>query len=134
MLADSMRLKILLPYRVFADKEGVVNIIAETENGFYGFLPNRLDCIAALVPGILMYRSRDEGETFIAIDQGILVKTGPFVVVSVRQAIGGVDLGQLESAVRHEFLDLDKQQRSVRSTMARLESGFIRRFMELKHE
>lgn len=134
MLADSMRLKILLPYRVFADKEGVVNIIAETENGFYGFLPNRLDCIAALVPGILMYRTGDEGETFIAIDQGILVKTGPLVVVSVRQAIGGVDLGQLESAVRREFLDLDKQERSVRSTMAKLESGFIRRFMELKHE
>ncbi|AAM72265.1 MAG TPA: F0F1 ATP synthase subunit epsilon [Chlorobaculum sp.] len=129
-----MRLKILLPYRVFAIKERVLNIVAETELGSYGFLPNRLDCIAPLVPGILMYKTHDEGETFVAVDQGILVKTGPEVVVSVRHAIGGVDLGQLESAVKQQFLDLDERERSVRSTMAKLESSFIRRYMELKHE
>lgn len=134
MLADSMRLKILLPYKVFAIKERVLNIVAETELGAYGFLPNRLDCIAPLVPGILMYKTHDEGETFVAVDQGILVKTGPEVVVSVRHAIGGVDLGQLESAVKQQFLDLDERERSVRGTMAKLESSFIRRYMELKHE
>lgn len=134
MLADSMRLKILLPYKVFAIKERVLNIVAETELGSYGFLPNRLDCIAPLVPGILMYKTHDEGETFVAVDQGILVKTGPEVVVSVRHAIGGVDLGQLESAVKQQFLDLDERERSVRGTMAKLESSFIRRYMELKHE
>lgn len=134
MLGDSMRLKILLPYKVFAVKENVLDIIAETERGSYGFLPNRLDCIAPLVPGILMYKTANEGETFVAVDQGILVKTGPEVVVSVRHAIGGVDLGQLESAVKQQFLDLDERERSVRGTMAKLESSFIRRYMELKHE
>jgi F-type H+-transporting ATPase subunit epsilon len=133
MLADSMRLKILLPYKVFAVKERVLNIVAETERGSYGFLPNRLDCIAPLVPGILSYRAENEDETFVAVDQGILVKTGPEVVVSVRHAIGGVDLGQLESAVKREFVDLDERERSVRGSMARLESSFIRRYMELKH-
>lgn len=134
MLADSMRLKILLPYKVFAVKERVLNIVAETEKGSYGFLPNRLDCIAPLVPGILMYKTTEAGETFVAVDQGILVKTGPEVVVSVRHAIGGVDLGSLESAVKQQFLDLDERERSVRGTMAKLESSFIRRYMELKHE
>lgn len=134
MLADSMRLKILLPYKVFAVKERVLNIVAEMEKGSYGFLPNRLDCIAPLVSGILMYKTAEEGETFVAVDQGILVKTGPEVVVSVRHAIGGVDLGQLESAVKQQFLDLDERERSVRGTMAKLESSFIRRYMELKHE
>lgn len=133
MLADSMRLKILLPYKVFAVKERVLNIVAETERGSYGLLPNRLDCIAPLVPGILTYKTADEGETFVAVDQGILVKTGPEVVVSVRHAIGGVDLGLLESAVKREFVDLDERERSVRGSMARLESSFIRRYMELKH-
>ena len=134
MLAESMRLKILLPYKVFALKERVASIVAETERGSYGFLPNRLDCIAPLAPGILTYRVIGEGETFVAVDQGILVKTGPEVVVSVRHAIGGVDLGQLEAAVRREFLDLDERERGVRDTMAKLESSFIRRYMELKHE
>ncbi|HHE31956.1 MAG TPA: F0F1 ATP synthase subunit epsilon [Chlorobaculum parvum] len=129
-----MRLKILLPYKVFAVKERVLNIVAETEKGSYGFLPNRLDCIAPLVPGILMYKTTEAGETFVAVDQGILVKTGPEVVVSVRHAIGGVDLGSLESAVKQQFLDLDERERSVRGTMAKLESSFIRRYMELKHE
>lgn len=133
MLAESMRLKILLPYKVFAVKERVVNIVAETEKGSYGFLPNRLDCIAPLAPGILMYKCAGEGESFVAVDQGILVKTGPEVVVSVRHAIGGVDLGQLESAVKQQFLDLDERERNVRGTMARLESSFVRRYMELKH-
>lgn len=134
MLADSMRLEILLPYRLFALKERVLSIIAETESGSYGILPNRLDCIAPLVPGILSYQAAEEKEIFIAVDQGILVKTGALVVVSVRQAIGGVDLGQLESAVRQKFLDLDEQERSVRNSMAKLESSFILRFLELKHE
>jgi len=133
MLADSMRLKILLPYKVFAVKENVLDIVAETEKGSYGFLPNRLDCIVPLVPGILMYKTDVDGETFVAVDQGILVKTGPEVIVSVRHAIGGVDLGSLESAVKQQFLDLDERERSVRGTMAKLESSFIRRYMELKH-
>jgi F-type H+-transporting ATPase subunit epsilon len=134
MMAASMNLEILLPFRVYAKKAGVVKIVAETRNGSYGFLPNRLDCIAPLVPGILMYETPEEGETCIAIDQGILVKTGPKVVVSVRHALGGFDLGQLRSAVEKEFINLDERERSVRGALAKLESSFIRRYMELERE
>jgi F-type H+-transporting ATPase subunit epsilon len=134
MMAASIRLEILLPFRVYAKKAGVVKIIAETRNGSYGFLPNRLDCITPLVPGILTYETPEEGETCIAVDQGILVKTGPKVVVSVRHALGGFDLGQLRSAVEKEFLNLDDRERSVRGALAKLESSFVRRYMELQRE
>ena len=70
----------------------------------------------------------------MAVDEGVLVKTGPDVLVSVRHAIGGTDLGQLHEAVKREFLTLDEQEQSVRSVMAKMESGFIRRFMEFQHE
>ena len=56
------------------------------------------------------------------------------VLVSVRNAIGGTDLAELRAAVEQEFLDLDEQEKSVRSVLAKLESGFIRRMAEFHHE
>src|ERR1700722_19432986 len=87
-----MHLKILLPFGIFAEKAGVSRIVAETREGSYGLLPHRLDCVAALTPGILTYQTESEGEVFVAVDDGVLVKTGPDVLVSVRRAIGGADL------------------------------------------
>ena len=128
-----MNLKILLPFRVFARETGVVRIVAETDAGSFGLLPNRLDCVAALVPGILTFET-EEGEVYAAVDEGILIKTGAEVVVSVRNAIEGPDLGTLREAVKNEFLNLNEQEQSVRRVMAKMESGFIRRFAEFHHE
>ncbi len=55
------------------------------------------------------------------------------VLVSVRNAIGGTDLDQLHEAVKKQFLNLDEQEKSVRTVLAKMESGFIRRFMEFQH-
>jgi F-type H+-transporting ATPase subunit epsilon len=129
-----MNLKILLPFRIFAEKTGVLRIVAETRSGSFGLLPRRLDCVAALAPGILTYETAAEGEAYAAVDEGVLVKTGPEVLVSVRNAIGGADLGQLRAAVEREFLVLDDREKNVRSVLAKLESGFVRRFLELRHE
>jgi F-type H+-transporting ATPase subunit epsilon len=129
-----MNLKVLLPFQVFAEKPGVSRIVAETREGSFGLLPRRLDCVAALAPGILIYETEAEGEVFLAVDEGVLVKTGPDVLVSVRRALAGTDLGQLRDAVEREFLTLDEHEKSVRSVMARLEAGFLRRFASFQHE
>lgn len=129
-----MNLKVLLPFQVFAETTGVTRIVAETPNGSFGLLPHRLDCVAALAPGILIYESETEGEMFVAVDEGVLVKTGPDVLVSVRRAIGGTDLGQLREAVEKEFLTLDEHEQSTRTVMAKLETGFLRRFATFQHE
>ena len=109
-------------------------IVAVTHHGSYGFMPNRLDCVAAMAPGILVYKSKGESDTYIAVDEGVLVKAGPEVLVSVRRAIGGTDLNQLRATVDQEFLTLDEREKSVRSLMAKLETGFIRRFVSFQHE
>ena len=70
----------------------------------------------------------------MAVDEGVLVKTGLDVLVSVRNAIGGTDLGQLHEAVKREFLNLNEREQSVRSVMAKMESDFIRRLAEFHHE
>ena len=128
-----MNLKILLPFRIFAEKSGVLRIVAETRTGSFGLLPRRLDCVAALAPGILVFETAAEGEVCMAIDEGVLVKAGADVLVSVRNAIGGTDLGKLRAAVEQEFLNLDEQEKSVRSVLAKLESGFVRRFAAFHH-
>ena len=125
-----MNLKVLLPFEVYAEKSSVRRIVAETREGSFGMLPHRLDCVAALVPGILVYETEADGEVFVAVDEGILVKSGLDVLVSVRNAIGGTDLGQLRDAVEREFLSLNEREQNVRSVMAKLESGFIRRLAE----
>jgi F-type H+-transporting ATPase subunit epsilon len=71
---------------------------------------------------------------YVAVDHGVLVKTGFDVLVSVRNAIGGTDLGQLHTAVEKEFLTLDEREQDVRSVMTKLETGFLRRFAAIQHE
>lgn len=129
-----MHLKLLLPFQIFAEKADVSRIVAETREGSFGLLPHRLDCVAALAPGILTYETAADGEVFVAVDEGILVKTGTNVLVSVRNAIGGTDLSQLHALVEREFLTLDEREQSVRSVMAKMESGLIRRLAELHRE
>jgi F-type H+-transporting ATPase subunit epsilon len=129
-----MQLKILLPFQIFAEKTGVSRIVAETREGSFGLLPHRRDCVAALSPGILTYQNEAEGEVYVAVDEGVLVKAGLKVLISVRNAIGGTDLGQLHEAVDREFLNLNQREQSVRAVMAKMESDFIGRLAEFHHE
>jgi F-type H+-transporting ATPase subunit epsilon len=129
-----MRLKILLPFQIFTVCTGVSRVVAETPGGSFGILPHRLDCVAALSPGILTYENEADGEVFVAVDEGVLIKTGLDVIVSVRNAIGGTDLERLRAAVEQDFLAWDEQKKSERSVMAKMESGLIRRLAEFHHE
>ncbi len=129
-----MHLKVLLPFRVFADKTDVTRIVAETRDGSFGLLPRRRDCVAALVPGILTYESEADGEVFVAVDEGVLVKIGDVVRVSVRRASGGADLPSLRDAVQRDYLMLDALALAARAASQKLESGFVGRFARFHGE
>ena len=129
-----MTLEVSVPSQLFVAKAGVIRIVAVTHAGSFGLLPRRLDCVAALAPGILTYETQSDGEVFLAVDEGVLVKTGAEVLVSVRRAIGGTNLAKLREAVEREFLTLDEQEHSVRSVMAKLETAFLRRFASFLHD
>ncbi len=129
-----MRLEVLLPFRVFIDKTEVFRIVAETREGSFGLLPRRRDCVAALVPGILTYESEADGEVFVAVDEGVLIKIGDEVRVSVRRASGGADLASLRDAVRRDYLTLDALELGARAATQKLESGFVGRFARFHAE
>ncbi|MGA9097432.1 MAG: F0F1 ATP synthase subunit epsilon [Methanotrichaceae archaeon] len=124
-----MRLRVFLPMKILIDKE-ITKLVAEAENGSFGILPKHIDFVAALAPGILTFQSA-EGEEFLAIDEGILVKCATEVRVSTRNAVLSKDLGMLKQTVEQEFRNLDERERKTRSILAKLEIDFAKRFMKM---
>ncbi len=129
-----MTLKILLPFRVFAEINNVRRIVIETSEGSYGLLPQRVDCVAALVPGIFTYEAATGGVKYVAVDAGVMVKAGTQVLVSVRNAIGGAYLGKLGEMVKNDFESRADNERDIRSVMRTLESGFIYSFDKFRKD
>lgn len=128
-----MNLKVLLPFHIFVQQSDVSRLIAETREGSFGLLPHRLDCVAALVPGILSYESKGGNTRYLAVDEGVLVKSGAEVLVSVRRAIGGANLHDLQVAVKREFQVLEQREKEVRAAISKMQAAFIKRFTEYQH-
>jgi F-type H+-transporting ATPase subunit epsilon len=127
-----MNLRIFLPEKIVIDQE-VTKVVAEAEDGSFGILPKHIDFAAALIPGIFSFESKD-GEVFLAIDEGILIKCGSDVWVSTRKAVLGKSLGELKETVEHEFRSLDDRERKTRSILAKLEADFTKRFMKMQEK
>jgi F-type H+-transporting ATPase subunit epsilon len=126
-----MNLKVLLPTEIFIEQE-VTKVTAEAENGSFCLLPRHIDFVAALEPGILSFATKQGNEAFVAVDEGILVKCGNEVLVSTRNAIVGAQLGQLKQTVEKEFKGLGDREKKARTAVAKIEAGFVRRFLELQ--
>jgi F-type H+-transporting ATPase subunit epsilon len=127
-----MRLTVLLPTEILVDEE-VAKVVAEAQNGSFCLLPRHIDFVAALVPGLLSFvKTADGAEEFLAVDEGLLVKCGPQVLVSTRQGVRGEVLGLLRETVEKTFKVLSDQEKRARSALANLEANFIRRFLKLE--
>ena len=128
-----MKLKVLVPTKVFLE-ETVNQVNAEGKNGAFGLLPEHIDFVTALAPGILSYWTEEGKEVFIAVDEGILVKCGQEIVVSTEQAVKDADLKTLHQKVEQEFRRLNEQERMTRTALARLEAGLARGILEIGEE
>lgn len=125
-----MRLKLLTPAKAIID-QSVKKIIAEGTHGSFCLLPQHIDFLAALVPGLLTYVDDTGREHFAAVGEGILVKQAEQVLVSSPQATVGGELEQLRALVREQFVQQDEGQRAAHAASAKLEASFLRSFMEL---
>jgi F-type H+-transporting ATPase subunit epsilon len=134
MESTSMTLKILLPFKVFLETNKVSSVVIETSEGSYGFLPQRLDCVAALVPGILTYETESGKTEYVAVDAGIMVKAGTNVFISVRNALGGADLGKLGEMLKNEFKTKVENEKKESSLIVKFESEFIYSFNKFRKQ
>jgi F-type H+-transporting ATPase subunit epsilon len=126
-----MNLKILLPTSTLVDREAD-RVVAEAADGSFCLLPRHVDFVAAIVPGILSFTAAQGGEFFVAVDEGILVKQGDSVLVSVRNAAMGEKLRRLEETVAHQFRQRDQREKNAQRAMSRIEAGFVRRFLDIQ--
>lgn len=125
-----MKLKVLLPTDIFMER-AIVKVVAEGYDGSFCLEPRHIDFVSALQPGLLSYETEDGTEEFLAVDEGILVKCGEEVLVSVQSAVMGPDLGKLRATVEEEFRNLDEKEKTARTAMAKLEANLLRKFMDL---
>ena len=129
-----MNLSVLLPAAIFAEHNNVMRVVVDTPYGNMGFLPQRRDCVTPVTAGILTYQCSNEMEHYIAIDTGVLVKTGSRITVSVRHAVSDDNLTILQHIISKQFKQLSEQEKHVRSMFAKIESNFVRSFVEYNHD
>lgn len=128
---DHMRLEVFIPTARLVNA-AATKVVAEGPEGFFGLLPRHLDIAAALVPGLLVYVTAAGEERFLGIDEGLLVKCGVNVHVSVLAAFESDDLASLRAEIADRFLDLDDHERRARTALARLETAAIRHMLEFE--
>jgi F-type H+-transporting ATPase subunit epsilon len=125
-----MHLQVVLPTKILLELD-VLKVNAEAENGMFCLLPHHLDFVATLAPSLLSVISSEDEETFLAIDQGILVKQGDRVIVATQHAVQDGDLGMLKQTIEQQFHLIDEREKIARSVLAKLEISTIKGFIEL---
>lgn len=129
---NRMRLDIMTPEKKLVQKT-VDKIVAEARNGVFCLKPRHIDFLAELVPGILVYWI-GEDEFLWAVDRGILVKQSDRVMVSVRHAMQGEQLEELQSIVNQRLRKLSQKERETQIALEHLQADFVKRFVELQKQ
>lgn len=127
---EPMQLTVLGPTRHLVETE-TVKVTAEAQDGAFVLLPRHADLVTALAPGLLICLTPEGEERFFGLDEGVLVKEGRTVRVSVLAGFESADLESLRRRVRQDFVELDEAERAARTALARLEAGAIRRVLEV---
>lgn len=126
-----MNLLLSIPSHVVVDAP-VRKVVAESVSGSFCLLPRHADTAVVLVAGLLTYLPKDGDEVVVAVDHGLLVKTGASVRVSCQRAFVADDLASAEATVRERFRAQDDSERRARSAVLRLEADILRRLGELR--
>ncbi|MEX2435987.1 MAG: hypothetical protein WD735_04825, partial [Balneolaceae bacterium] len=120
------------PERILV-KTTVDKVIAEGLNGSFCIKPLHIDFVSSLKTGILLYQT-DENEHYIAVDEGILVKCGDMVMVSVLNGIEGSDLSKLEQAIRNQAHRTEAINKATGIAMKGMEAELLLHFMEMDRD
>lgn len=126
----SMELEIITPLGIERFGE-VLAIHAEGFEGNFTILPRHADYVSYIGPSIFAF-SRRGGDEYFGLDDGVLVKCGRKVSLSVRHAISGKSLPELKARVSGEFKNIDEGERKARRAMAELGGGIAKLILDLK--
>ena len=132
-MATEMRVRVRLPGGTLFD--GVAaRLNAVAQDGAFGILPNHTDFVTGLVPSVLLVAQTDGVERIFGIDEGLLVKIGHTVEISVRRGVESPDLETLHRTVDEFFEAVEDDERIARSALSRLEANMVRNFAGLRRD
>ena len=126
-----MNLTILLPEKTYWQGR-VKKVVGEAKNGSFCLLPAHIDFVTVMATGIFYTITEEGQEVYLAINEGVLLKTGKDVTLATRNAIQGENLGSLKRQVEGDFNRIDQQDRKARQALQKLEADFVRRFLDLE--
>jgi F-type H+-transporting ATPase subunit epsilon len=113
-------------------QENILKITLETLEGYYTLLPRHVDFVSALTAGIVTFLPEYSNEKYAACHQGIVVKKGEKITLSVQNAVLGETLSELQELIKIEFKQKEEQRKQLNTAMARLELGIMRGFKQLR--
>jgi F-type H+-transporting ATPase subunit epsilon len=128
---EGITLRVLTPRRELL-REDIARLRLPARDGVVGILPHHIDYVTVLVPGVATYERRDEGEAFLGIDEGLLVKRGADVLVATRNAVAGRDLGHVRRGLWQKIAERRDREAQARAAVARLETTFIQHFVTME--
>ncbi|HNW34860.1 MAG TPA: hypothetical protein PKM25_08010 [Candidatus Ozemobacteraceae bacterium] len=123
-----MTVRVRTPTRLVIATEGIRALKCETDTGRRTIEPRRLDGVVALIPGILTLRDASGKFIELAIDEGLLLKAGSAVTVSVRHAIRAEGKEPLQQALHTELMRIRSMETDLRSALTDLETRFMKEF------
>jgi F-type H+-transporting ATPase subunit epsilon len=112
-------------------KEKISKVVAEDLKGFFGILPKHIDFVTKIVPSILTYEG-PQGEGYIVLNEGILVKQGDTIQLATRDAFEGRDLGKLHETLERQIASEAEEEKQLGLEVTKLELGIIKSFYDLK--
>ncbi|HSL60012.1 MAG TPA: hypothetical protein VK866_19355 [Acidimicrobiales bacterium] len=125
-----MRLRVFAPGHEAVDTV-VERVAVQAVGGAFTLLPRHVDIVAVLETGLLAYRPVGDGEVFVAVDGGTVVKVGDDVVVSTPAAVVG-DLAELRQLVDDICVAREEHESAARLALGRLEVDVIQRLVHLE--
>ena len=123
-----MKLRILTPAEV-AFEEDVVHVTADDPTGSLGVRAGHAAMVTKLVPGIVIARTNG-GETYVAVNGGVMVVDGETVEIVSRQAIVSRDLAHLEGTVLEEFEKNEADDKTNHAAFEKMRIRFLRGMVE----
>lgn len=123
-----------IPERIVLKDEHVVRLVTGTKAGSHGILPHRRDLVAPLAPGILTYEDDQGIEHYVALDEGILLKSGLAVQVTARRAVVSDDLATLRDQLESALKTVSEHEAQTQRILEKFEDDFIRLYHEVHRD
>lgn len=124
----SIALRLRTPAGLLLDSE-VERVVAEDLDGWFGIAPGRIDLVAVLAPGLLVFRDA-EGEGYVALAGGLLELRAGECRVMCRDAAVSRRLEDLADRVEALILSRRERQAAQQDVVDELVREALRRMAQ----